>query len=370
MAVRILFDPQPKGVRLFSDAERDNTYLEARPFFFNQVMILLEEGWKNHCNSEVHLSVTKRSSTHSFIITHNQFLFDISKGETKKGRLRRIILPYTFADFLDISKANIWREMFENPVIFNPIKKGKKRNFDLYIRSSAPLSNIFYFLQVLAPGMLVIYHEYKLHDADIKVSKLLPQASWVEGNINFMSKTDALITAARDPKIAFHEEKTARPQNNSHPSSLPGTDAVPSSSLPGMDAVPSSSSPGTDTLNSTSSLPGTNTLPKIAPDHKTVFVKEGTSTLAKDQKAASKKKKKPRRGVRLEILYKFLTFVINFSFQTNFAGGNNSSYTVPRYQKPEYYSTMNGDGYDWGMCDKDCAWCGRCSSEYSGDFME
>ena len=288
----------------------------------------------------------------------------------KKGRLRRIILPNSFAHFLDISNANTLREMFENPAIFNPIKKGKKRNFDLYIGSSAPLSNIFYLLQVLAPGMLVIYHEYQLHDAYIKVSRVLPQASWVEGNINFMSKTDALITAARDPKIAFHEEKTARPQNNSHPSSLPGTDAVPSSSLPGMDAVPSSSSPGTDALNNTSSLPGTNTLPKIAPDHKTVFVKEGTSMLAKDQKAASKKKKKPRRGVRLEILYKFLTFVINFSFQTNFAGGNNSSYTVPRYQKPEYYSTMNGDGYDWGMCDKDCAWCGRCSSEYSGDFME
>ena len=157
--------------------------------------------------------LTQRSSTHYFIFSHNQFLFDISNGKMKKGRLRRIILPNSFAHFLDISNANTLREMFENPAIFNP---GKKRNFDLYIGSSAPLSNIFYLLLVLAPGMLVIYHEYQLHDADIKVSRVLPQASWIERQIKFMSKTDALITAARDPKIAFHEERTARPQNSSH----------------------------------------------------------------------------------------------------------------------------------------------------------
>ena len=73
--------------------------------------------------------------------------------------------------------------------------------------------------------------------------------------------TDALIqvivtVSARDWKFAFREERTERPQNNSHHSSLPGTDAVPSSSLPGMDAVPSSSSSGTDALPSASSFLG------------------------------------------------------------------------------------------------------------------
>ena len=42
MSIRILFHPTQKGVRFFSDAERDNTYLEARSFFLNQEMILLE----------------------------------------------------------------------------------------------------------------------------------------------------------------------------------------------------------------------------------------------------------------------------------------------------------------------------------------
>ena len=132
--------------------------------------------------------LTQRSRTHYFIIAHNQFLFDISKGKTKKGRLRRIILPNTVADFLNISKANTWREMFENPAIFKPIKKGKDHNFDLYIGLSSPVSNIFYLLQIFAPGMLIIYYEYQLHNANIKVSKLLPQVGSRQTWIYFFYK--------------------------------------------------------------------------------------------------------------------------------------------------------------------------------------
>jgi len=222
-------------------------------------------------------------------------------------------------------------KIFENPGLFNPTRTGKNHNADLYLGPSPPISNIFYVLQILAPGMLVIYYEYQLHDADIKVSRLLPRTSWIKKHTKYMmGNTDALITAAaRDRKIAFLEERTERPQDNSHHSSLPGTDAVPSSSLPGMDAVPSSSLPGMDALPSTSSLPGTNALPKI----KNVFVKEGTST--KDQqKPASQKKKKPR------------------SSRTDFAGSSNSSYTTPRY-----YITSDGNG----LFDKDYGWRGQCT---------
>jgi hypothetical protein len=342
MAARTLFDPQPKGaVRFFSDAKREDAYLQAGPYFLEQMRILLKDGWKrNNCNSEeVYPSFTNSEKQYSlFHHRSNQFLFDISKM-TKKGRLRRVILPKTFAHFLDISNANTWREIFENSATFNAIKKGKNRNLDLCIESSPPLSNIFYLLQVLAPGMLVIYYEYQLRDADVKVSKLLPQAGWILVNIEFMSKTDGLIAATKDKKIAFHEERTARPQNNSHHSSLPGTDALPSCSLPGTDALPSSSLPGTNAPPSSSStFPGTNAIPTIASgsNRKTVFVKEGTS--AKDQKPAShkKKKKQPRS---------------NISSYTNFSG----------YQKPDDYYT-NGGGYEYGMCDKDCGWCGNCST--------
>ena len=369
MAVRTRFDPQPKGVRFFSDEERDNTYLVVLPFFLEQMRLLLKEGWKRkNCNSgEVYPSFAN-SDMQYLLFNHcsNQLLFDISKQ--KKGRLRRIVLPNTFAHFFDVSKANTWREIFENPATFNPMRKGKHHNVDLYLGSPPPIINIFYLLQVLAPGMLVIFYEYQLHDADIKVSKLLPQANWIEEHKNYMDN-DALITvtaAARDRKIAFLEERTERPQNISHHSSLPGTDAVPSSSLPGMDAVPSSSSSGTNALPSSSSLPGTDALPKTASNHKTVSVNEGTSAKDQQKPASQKKKKKPQSTstmVRFEIHEKFPTFVINFSFlQTNFAGGsNNSSYTAPKYQKPEYYITTDGDGYEYGLCNKDCGWCGRCA---------
>ena len=291
MAVRTRFDPQPKGVRFFSDEERDNAYLVVQPFFLEQMRILLKEGWKrNNCDSgEVYPSFANRDSAMQYSLFHhcsNQFLFDISKQ--KKGRVRRIILPNTFAHFLDVSKVNTWRKIFENPVTFNPVTNGKNHDIDLYIGSPPPIINIFYLLQVLAPGMLVINYEYQLHDADIKVSRLLPKEKWIEEHKKYMD-TDALITvkaAARDRKIAFREERTERQQNNSHHSSLPG-----------MDPPPSSSSSGT------------NALPKTASNHKTIFVKEGTS--AKDQqKPASqkKKKKKPQSSnrVRFEIHDKFL----------------------------------------------------------------
>ena len=242
--------------------------------------------------------------------------------------------------------------------------------------------------------MLVIYHEYHLQDADVKLSKFLPCASWIESNIEVMSKTGALLAAAKDRKIAFHEERTARPQNNapSSYSSLPGSDAVPAaakerttrpqnnshhSSLPGTDAVPAaakgktalppkfplySSLSGTSALPATakgktalppkiplySSLPGTSALPATTKGKTALPPKippysslSGTSALpaaAKDQKIAKEKKKRRPQN-------------------------NNSNYTRnPGYQTDGYGYIVSGvgDGYEWGMCDKDCGWCGRC----------
>ena len=143
-----------------------------------------------------------------------------------------------------------------NPATFCAVKEGKNRNANLYIAPAAPISNIFYLLQVLAPGMLVIYYE----DAGWKVSRLLPEASWIESNLTSMSKMDALIAAAEDRNIAFKidEKRTARHH---------------------------------------SSLPRRNALPRIASNRKTVIVKEGTSS--KDQKTSSQKKNLKRQQLQL-----------------------------------------------------------------------
>ena len=193
------------------------------------------------------------------------------------------------------------------------MQKGKDNKLDLYIGPFPALLNIFYLLQVLAPGMLVICYEYQSHDADVKVSRLLPQASWIESNVESKTRIAAILAAAKDRKIAFHEERTARPQNNS---SLPGSDALPTAA---EDQKIASDKKGKMRLKNNSqhsSLPGMDALPQAA--------------AAKDQKTASHKKKRQPRS-------------------------NTSSYTEPRY-----YITTGGDGYEWGMCDKDCGWCGRC----------
>ena len=55
---RTVFDPQSEGVHFFSDAERDEAYLNARPFFLEQMRILIgDHGWKrNNSNSDSEVS--------------------------------------------------------------------------------------------------------------------------------------------------------------------------------------------------------------------------------------------------------------------------------------------------------------------------
>jgi hypothetical protein len=244
--------------------------------------------------------------------------------------------------------------------------------------------------------MFVICHEYQVQDADIKLSRVLPRPTWIKSNIE-MSKMDALLAAAHDGKIAFHEERTARPQNNSHHSSLPGMDVLPAaakgltideertagpqdnshSSLPGMDVLPVAAKDREFTIDEEraarpqnnshySSLPGMDVLPAAAKDREFAFDEERTAgpqnnshrplpatkypidekktlpVAAKNQKkknAPNKKKQQPRN--------------------------NNSTYTTASgYLNPSDSYFSSGQGYEWGMCDKDCGWCGRCESDY------
>jgi hypothetical protein len=228
--------------------------------------------------------------------------------------------------------------------------------------------------------MLVITYEYRFHDEDVKVSRSLPRASWIESNVEFMSKTDALqvLAAARDRRVAFHEERTVIPkQSNSYHSSLPGTDALPAasdkkrsqynpphSSLPGTDALPAVSDKKERSQNNShhTSLPGTDALPAATKDQKmgsdekgkgrpqnnshpssllgTVFVPAG----AKDQKTASHKKKKKSQP-----------------------RSNSSSYISQGYRGGNSY---DGNDFEYGMCDKDCGWCGQCSNGVDYDLIQ
>jgi len=305
------FDPQQKsnqtGLRFFSDSQRDEAYLRARPFLLEQKRILLEEdGW---------ICGDRNDSDEVFL--------DINKSRKKK--LNNLILPTTFNHFLDMSKANLWRKIFENSAIFKAERQSTKaETHDLYIGSSRPLSNIFYLLQVLAPGMLVISDQYQTDNGNVTVSRMLPRANWIQRNDGMLSEvmgnTDAL-TAAKDQSIAFHCEMTTQPRSNT---SSQNTDALfaaakghPSPSFPEKGRAHKER---TKQPRSNTSSQNTDALFAAAKGHPSpAFSEKG--------RAHKERTKRPR--------------------YTSSPG--NSGFMNP------YISDM-----DWTACDKDCAWCGRC----------
>ena len=381
MTVLTRFDPQPNpnGVRYFSDAEREEAYLQAAPFLLEQMKILLKDhGWKhNNCDPEevYNFPFTNRLQNNNSIFHHpyNQFLFDIYKPmKAKIGRQpAKLILPKKFACFLDVSKANTWRTVFENPSMLNPGINGTINKLDLYIGSPRPISNIFYLLQVLAPGMLVIYIEYQLQDAsaDVKLSKVLPRASWIENNIETMSNTEALLAAANDRNIAFHEKRTARPQNNSR--SLPGTDAVPAAAKDRKTAPKKESTARPQ--NNYSSLPGTDALPSPA------TAKDSSSKIPSQKKGKGRSQNNPPHNSLpgMDAVPAAAAAAAKASSskipppkkKKKGRPQNNNSYNTPRYSYPKYddYSSINQPG-EYGMCDKDCGWCGRCILDFDINF--
>ena len=74
--------------------------------------------------------------------------------------------------------------------------------------------------------MLVISDQYQTHNADVKVSRMLPRANWIHRNDRMLNEVmgnmDAL-TAAKDQSIAFHCEMTTRPHSST---SSQNTDAL------------------------------------------------------------------------------------------------------------------------------------------------
>jgi len=294
------FDPQQKsnqtGLRFFSDSERDEAYLRARPFLLEQKRILLEDGWiygYRHGSDEVFLDINKpkTASTRS--------------PQPRKQKLNNLILPTTFNHFLDMSKADLWREIFENPAIFKADRQSRNpETHDLFINSSRPLSNIFYLLQVLAPGMLVIFDQYQTHNANVKVSRMLPRANWIQRNDSVLSEvmgnTPDALTAAKDQNIAFHCVMMTQPRSNT-------------------------SSQNTDALF------------VAAKGHSSS--EKGHSSSEKGRASSEKGRAREKRTKRP----RYTSSHLNSGFMNH------------------YTSDMDvGQGCDWTACDKDCGWCGRC----------
>lgn len=137
-----------------------------------------------------------------------QILFDLSRdGE------ERLTLPSTFNAFLDTSKEHTWRTTFTDPWVFLAAWKDDDE-MDLFVDSSPPLCNIFYLLQALAPGMLVIRRDAIVDLWKRAVSRAVPQKSWIEEHYHSLEEVmgstkamNALLSAAEDQNAMAYDDE-------------------------------------------------------------------------------------------------------------------------------------------------------------------
>jgi hypothetical protein len=111
---------------------------------------------------------------------------------------RRMLLPSSFASFLDASKSKIWDIMFRGHIFI-----AKRPGNDFFIDSAPPLSDLFYLLQTFLPGMLLVYRIDDIDDVgEIEGVRALPCPAWVETHKGLLQtifggqRYDTLLKAA------------------------------------------------------------------------------------------------------------------------------------------------------------------------------
>lgn len=93
-----------------------------------------------------------------------------------KNGCAHLLLPASFSSLLEPSEADKWSTMFD---LYHA--KRDRTNGELIIDSPTPLSDIFYHLQTLLPGMLLIYRIDEIDDCgEQERTCALPPAAWVE----------------------------------------------------------------------------------------------------------------------------------------------------------------------------------------------
>jgi len=188
------------GLNVFSDAEREAAYGRARSFFLEQMEELV--------------TTTEWKATDIMDIDGVPLLFHLTRTSRQRSS-GGLALPLSSSSFLDRSQMEMWRKVVENGAIFDA-KRLNRNSSTLFIDSLRPLANIFYLLQVLAPGMFLIWRIDEIDDfGEQETSRALPDQVWIEDHralleevLGSVDKVQTLLEAAKNHKIAFHEEYT------------------------------------------------------------------------------------------------------------------------------------------------------------------
>jgi hypothetical protein len=146
----------------------------------------------------------------------NTTLFSLTgKIVNSYGRYRdvQLRLPLSFASFLDEAKNEMWTRMFENSQLFDA-KRQNKENSTLFIDSLTSISDVFYLLQILAPGMLLIIRVDEIDEAgEIETARALPSAEWVKDHESILQhvlgseqRYQSLAAVAADDSKSFQTD--------------------------------------------------------------------------------------------------------------------------------------------------------------------
>lgn len=130
---------------------------------------------------------------------------------TKAGFINRFTLPHTFYPFLNLSEYSEWKKQFENGIFAIETHRSSTDPKDIYIGGPKPVSDIFYMLQCIASGMLVLTCRMGEDDlGELEWTRALPPHAWLENHdlmlryiLGSNKAYDDLLMVSRDENKAF-----------------------------------------------------------------------------------------------------------------------------------------------------------------------
>ncbi|KAH7884195.1 hypothetical protein F5I97DRAFT_2066285, partial [Phlebopus sp. FC_14] len=146
-------------------------YARAHEFLLKRAKQLVDLGWKEQATDD---------SSLVSLTTHVTRSSPFGRNSQHDLELR---LPREANSFFDPFLARQWKAMFENWLLF-PSARPARWSADLYIDTVSPLCDIFYLLQSLIPGMLVIIRLDEIDDlGEEEYTRVLPRPPWPEEHI-------------------------------------------------------------------------------------------------------------------------------------------------------------------------------------------
>ncbi|KAF7969097.1 hypothetical protein HWV62_28354 [Athelia sp. TMB] len=257
-----------------------------------------------------------RDQCNALVTQHGWVLMQAPKEllrKLKRNDGSQLVLPLLWVSFLRKAEKN-WEKVFCNAQRTFNASRPCVGSSNLSIDSAPPLCNIFYLLQMLQPGMLMI-HCFDDDDSQERViTRALPRLSWLQDHEDILKE---IFGATRHGNLL-------------HAVQLDKGDSCKI------------------TKHALSNKPAPNLAAKAS------------NRLAN---AATRNRAQKRSSGSVHALPSYLP-------NRRSRSGVGYAFTAPGYVYGEYDSgPQYGRELDWTMCDgESCDWCGRCAYQLDVDF--